>query len=269
MLSNNDNDVQPVIHIRFNVKDLDKSDKKAKGDIKFNRETIINFVDMIDKFKLKGVDNIETINAIIKERYINVDDGDGMEMGEEQVIYTSGVNLKDIRYLSGIDLYRTYSDDIQEMFNTFGIEVARNRLLGEILKAYESAGNNVNPQHAAILVDIMCHGGSVISADRHGMKKANIDPLSKASFEKSIDVLVSSAVFGDVDRMQGISSRMYVGQVIKGGTGYCDLILDTQMIQNSEYIEESDVNIKDELISNTIANAIMEGVEGEEIFIPE
>ncbi len=270
MLSNTDNDTQPVIHVRFNVKDLDKADtKKIKSSPYFNRKTLIDFIEMIDKFKLKGVENIEAINAIVKERCIDATDGNGMKIGEEQVVYTQGVNLKDIRYITGINPYRTYSDDIVEMFNTFGIEFARNRMISEFLKAYENAGNTgINPQHISILVDLMCYGGTVISADRHGMKKASIDPLTKASFEKSVDVLISAAVFGDVDKMRGVSSRLYIGSVFKGGTGYCELILDTQMIQNSEYIEKETRNVKNNISINTIANAIMEDDTGEDIFIP-
>ena len=273
MLSNSDNDTQPMIHIRFNVKDQDKNDikKGSKAVAKFNRRTLLDFAELIEKFKLKGIENIDVVNTIVKERSIDAMDGDGMKLGDEYVIYTSGVNLKEIRYITGINPYRTYSDDISSMFKTFGIEIVRNRLLAEFLKAYETAGNSgINPQHISILVDIMCYGGTVISADRHGMKKANIDPLTKASFEKSIDVLISAAVFGDTDKMQGVSSRLYIGAVFKGGTGYCELVLDTQMIQNSEYIEKTMRDAKNNLSISTIANAIMEDTEdvNEEIYIP-
>jgi DNA-directed RNA polymerase II subunit RPB1 len=117
----------------------------------------------------------------------------------------------------------------------------------------------------------MCYGGTVISADRHGMKKSNIDPLTKASFEKSVDVLLSAAVFGDVDKMQGVSSRLYIGSVFRGGTGYCELLLDTQAIQNSEYVEKpkDPRSAKQMVATNTIANTIMEDQADENIFIPE
>lgn len=272
MLSNSDNDPQPIIHIRFNVKDLEK-ETRIKGsnlNINFNRKTLTDFIDLLDKFKLKGVDNIDRVTAITKDRFIDADDGDGMKIGEEHIIYTSGVNLMDIRYLNGINPYKTYSGDVMEIFNTFGIEFARNRLIGEFLKAYENAGNTgINPQHISILVDIMCSGGIVVSADRHGMRKSNIDPLSKASFEKSVDILRDAAVFGDVDKMQGVSSRLYIGSVFKGGTGYCELVLDTDMIKNSEYINKQSITTTQNIASNTIANAIMEDENvGEDIFIP-
>ena len=270
MLSNTDNDVTPIIHIRFNVRDLDRSESKktTRGSLKFDRDTITDFVDLIDDFDLKGIDSVRAVNAIIKERYMNSTDGDSMETGEEYVIHTAGVNLKGIRYLSGVDIYRTYSDDVKQMFNTFGIEIARSRLIAEFTRAYENAGNNVNAQHVSLLVDLMCFSGAPLSADRHGMKSANIDPLSKASFEKTIETLFHAAVFGEVDKQEGVSSRIHTGQTIKGGTGYCDLVIDTEMIQNSAYVDDltraDDVAIK----TDTIADSIMRDDVDTDIFIP-
>ena len=37
-----------------------------------------------------------------------------------------------------------YSDDVKQMFDTFGIEIARNRLISEFTKAYGAAGSDVN-----------------------------------------------------------------------------------------------------------------------------
>ena len=128
MLANNDNDKQPVIHMRFNVKDLDKSESKKsfKGSLKFDRQTLNDFVDYIDKFKLKGLDGIEKVNGIEKGRYMDAMDNDGMEQGEEQIIYTSGVNMRDIRYINGINLYKTYSDDVQETFDPYIFNITYN-----------------------------------------------------------------------------------------------------------------------------------------------
>jgi DNA-directed RNA polymerase II subunit RPB1 len=270
VLSNDDNDIEPIIHIRFNVRDIEKADsKKGKQDLKFNRNTLDEFSDMIDKFKLKGIDHIETVNTISKELFRNITDGDSMKESEEQVIYTSGVNLKDIRYINGIDPYRTYSDDIIEIFSTFGIKFTRNRLLGEFMKAYVNAGNEgIGPQHISLLADVMCYNGNVISADRHGMKNSNIAPLAKGSFEKTIDVILSSAVFNESDKMTDVSSILHIGAVYKGGTGLCKVLLDTDMIKNSEYTESSRSTSKVSLPSNTIANAIMDDDKGEEIYIP-
>jgi hypothetical protein len=62
---------------------------------------------------------------------------------------------------------------------------------------------------------------------------------------------------------------MHTGSVIKGGTGYCELVLDTNMIQNSEYVDKEYDNDKDNVSHNTIANSIIGDNDGEDIYIPE
>ena len=134
VLSNTDNDEQPVIHVRFNVKEIDKVRDP------FNRNVINEFIDeIIDKFKLKGMDAIKEISDTTTERNMVVDQETGEVKYENQyMIYTNGTNLIDIRYIIGIDILKTISNDIYDVYKTFGIEIARARLLREIHTAYES-----------------------------------------------------------------------------------------------------------------------------------
>lgn len=264
ILSNTDNDKHPVIHIRFNVKDADKIRDP------FDTDTLNNFIDyIVDKFKLKGINSISNIPAINEERMITFNNEDhDIENKTENVIYTAGVNLLDIRYIMGIDPYRTIANDIVETYKTFGIEIARARLMREISTAYERAGKLVNYQHLSILAEIMTYNGYIMSIDRHGMNKSDTDPLSRASFEKTVEQLLIAAVFGERDHMKGISSRIMAGLVIKGGTGYCDIVLDTEMIEKSEYVEENAyIETFNEITSSNIASDII-NKEGGEIFIP-
>merc|ERR1711916_298191 len=102
----------------------------------------------------------------------------------------------------------------------------------------------------------MCYSGVPLSVDRHGMKFGGNQPLDKASFEKSIEVLFQAAAFGEVDRQEGVSARIYTGQAIKGGTGYCNLLIDTDMIKNSEFVDDTtrvdDTGIRKDTIADTI-----------------
>jgi DNA-directed RNA polymerase beta' subunit len=154
------------------------------------------------------------------------------------------------------------------MYYVFGLEFGRSRMIGEYLKAFGSAGNEgLCSQHISLLVDSSCHSGMVVSADRHGMKTADGDPLRKASFEKPVDILVSAGVFGDTDKLRSVSSRIMAGQTIKGGTGYSELLLDTEIIQNSEYVNEE----KEEYVEDkkTFTDTIMANIDEDDIFIPE
>ena len=78
----------------------------------------------------------------------------------------------------------------------------------------------------------------ITSIDRNGMAKLDIDPIARASFEKTMDHFIHAALFNESDNMKSISSRIALGQVINGGTGSFDLLLDTKKLENSEYIED-------------------------------
>ncbi|ARF09013.1 DNA-directed RNA polymerase subunit alpha [Catovirus CTV1] len=224
VISNTDNDRSPMLHFRFEMSDYDMM--------------IINqFIEhIIDKFKLKGIPSIADIATTQEERVLYFDGPNhDVEKKTQFAIYTVGINLTDIRYIAGIDPYRTICNDVITMYENFGIEAARATLAREIAYAYERAGSGVNYHHLSVLVDLMTSNGYLTSIDRHGMNKSDVDPFSRASFEKTVDQLVTAAVFGEVDHMKGVSSRIMAGLVIKGGTGMCDLILDTEMLEKSEY----------------------------------
>ena len=67
--------------------------------------------------------------------------------------------MEDIRYLNGIDLNKVYCNSIVDIYQTFGIEAARNAILREFKKVFMANGVNVNFQHLSILVDQMTNNG--------------------------------------------------------------------------------------------------------------
>lgn len=260
ILSNTDNDKVPTLHIRFEMTE-------------YSTSLINNFIDqIIEKFKLKGISSITDINTIDNEITLTFDNADNaMEKKKQYVIYTQGVNLYDIRYINGIDPYKTVCNDVIAMYETFGIEAARASLLKEITLAYELAGAPVNYHHLAMLVDLMTRDGHLTSIDRHGMNKSDVDPLSRASFEQTVEQLLTAAVFGEVDHMKGVSSRIMAGLVIKGGTGLCDVILDTEMIEKSEFTEDIGQKYQKTFvpINKSNINEHIAKEEEQDIFMPE
>jgi len=227
VLSNTDNDDIPTVHLRFDMTN-------------FNSSTLIDFMDMfVDDFKLKGMSNIDDIRGggkAIEERYISFDNPENsFEKKNEYVVYTNGINMYDIRNIIGIDLTRTYCNDIITTYEIFGIEAARNLIIREIINVLSSNGSGTNYQHIGMFGDLMTNQGTLTSIDRHGLNKLDTDPFSRASFEKTVDQLITAAVFNEVDHMKSVSSRIMAGLCIKGGTGLCDLILDKDLLENSEY----------------------------------
>jgi DNA-directed RNA polymerase II subunit RPB1 len=272
ILSSSENDDKIFIHIRFGIKDIDKKDK-------FNYSTLEAFIDnIISNFQLKGIKGVKKINEISPEN-INVfgndrnsneyDENDNEEIHkeEEYVIYTAGCNLEEIRYIFGVDLKRTISNDIVNVYETFGIEFARTLIIREIIYAYGRAGHEVHYHHVSVLVDLMTIEGFIMQIDRHGMAKSDQEPMSRASFERQPDQFLKAAVFSETDNLNGVSARIMMGMIIKGGTGYPDVMMNTDMIINSE-MSENTKSIQNNIEGSGIINDVITSKSTKKMFIP-
>ncbi len=255
VVSNSENDIIPIIHIRFDA-------------INYNLGTLIDFMDMcIDDFKLKGITGIKSIkgNKSIKERYVNFNSETGeMTNEDEYIISTNGININMTNNIIGVDLTKTYCNDITTIYEIYGIEAARTLIANELTMIVESTGAVVN-QHIITFADTMTNMGMLTSIDRHGLNKLDNDPLSKASFEKTVEQLTNAAIYNKKDTMESVSSRIIAGLCIKGGTGACDLIVDKDMLKYSEYIYDPDQTTEK---SYKAINPLSEQEINENVFIP-
>ena len=247
ILANYDTSTNPVIHIRFSMSN-------------YNFDLLKDFFNIVlDKITLKGIEKIQGAE-FGSERLLSFNDDGSYDVKKQYVIYTDGINLKDIRYIKGIDLNKTVANDIYTIYHTYGIEAVRTALIQEYNNAYESGGSSINYHHLSILVDIMTHTGGITSIDRHGMNRLDTDPLARASFEKTIEQLILAGIFNETDFMRSVSSRIMAGRVIKGGTGMCEVMLDTNTLQNAEIYDENEEGIKTftELTENVFMRDIFE-----------
>ena len=143
---------------------------------------------------------------------------------DQYIIDTDGANYSEILAHPAVDGTKLYSTNVHDMFEHLGIEVTRQCLQTELRSVFEEAG--VNYRHMGILCDVMSHKGKLMSIDRHGINKNNIGPLAKASFEETQEVLLKAALFGAVDPVVGVSANIMMGQPIRGGTGFSQIMLD-------------------------------------------
>jgi DNA-directed RNA polymerase II subunit RPB1 len=162
-------------------------------------------------------------------------------MKEEWVLDTHGVNLLEVLRYPGIDPTRTISNDIYEVYSTFGIEAAKQVLLKEIREVIDSGGSYVNFRHLELLVDTMTYRGYLMSIDRFGINRGNIGPLAKCSFEEATDQLFNASIFGEVDKLNGVSSNIMMGQIPPCGTGLTDVLLDETQLYNIDGEEEETI----------------------------
>jgi len=259
VLSNTDNDDVPILHIRFDMTN-------------FTQSTLVDFMDIfIDEFKLKGMAGIEDIRGggkAFDQRIISFDNpSKTMEKNSEYVIYTKGINMEAIKNIVGVDLNRTYCNNIITIYENFGIEAARNFIIRQIIIVLTSNGSGTNYQHIEIFGDLMTQIGTLTSIDRHGLNKLDTDPLARASFEKTVDQLITAAIFNEVDYMKSVSSRIMAGLCIKGGTGLCNIILDKDLLENSEYTV--DIGQMYQKTYKDITSTLQTQEVDSDVFVPE
>lgn len=228
VLSNQDTSDNPVIHIRIGFKN-------------FNYPMITKLLKiLLNEVYLKGVKGIENAGHSKDMRIIFNSETGEMETKKdyENVIVTQGINLDEVRTLKGIDQERVYLNDLKMVLDLFGIEAARSLLITELRRTFSGGGANFNYNHLAVLADLMTYTGSIISIDRHGTNKMELDPLARASFERTMEQFVNASIFNQKDKIRATSSRVMTGRVIPGGTGAFELILDTEKLANSEFLDD-------------------------------
>ncbi len=156
-----------------------------------------------------------------------------IESKQEWILETAGTNLLDVLGLKEVDAIRTISNDINEIYELFGVEAARQALYNELQSVINDAGLYVNYRHVALLVDTMTNRGYMLSIDRHGINRADIGPFAKCSFEETTDMLIKAGIFAEVDRINGVSANIMLGQIPPAGTGDSEILIDEWKLQEA------------------------------------
>ena len=133
-------------------------------------------------------------------------------------------NLYALLAHANVDATRTFSNDIREILDCFGIEAARHALYDEFWEILKVP--YVNYHHMSVLLDAMTYQGRLISVDRFGMGKHDNGVLAKSSFEETSKILFNAAVSSSFDPMRGVSANIMFGQKPPCGTGLVDILLD-------------------------------------------
>jgi DNA-directed RNA polymerase II subunit RPB1 len=132
-----------------------------------------------------------------------------------------------------------------EIYNVFGIEATRQFLISEFMDVVTSDGTFVNKSHVELLVDMMVYTGTIISISRYGQKKVGSGPLSKASFEESLENFLKAGLNGEKETTDGVSASIILGKLPKTGTGVFDLKVDIDKIRMKKDKEEDKEEDKD------------------------
>ena len=210
-----------------------------------------NFQDqLLNNIILRGVKNIKKIN--LRKITDDVYNDEGTYKNRDiWVLDTIGTNLMEVLALDNIDVNKTFSNDIQEIYRVFGIEAARNAIYNEVLEVLEHDNVYINSHHLSVLCDRMTYIYKMISIFRHGINNDDIGPIAKASFEETPEQFLKAARHAEVDFMRGVSSNVMCGQQGYFGTSSFQVMVD--MTKAIEFEKVSlELEDEDELIDNII-----------------
>lgn len=166
----------------------------------------------VENVTLKGISDIKRV-VIRKEDTI-----------DEYVLYTEGSSLKHIDDLDGVDMTRSTTNNINEIYEVFGVEAARNSIIKEATDTLREQGLSVDVRHIMLVADIMTVDGEVKAIGRHGISGEKASVLARAAFEVTVNHLLDAGMRGDVDELRGVTENVIVGQPIQLGTGHVKLM---------------------------------------------
>jgi hypothetical protein len=165
---------------------------------------------------------------------------------------TLGSNYRDILARDDVDTTFTVSNDVHEIYETLGIEAARNFLITEILRIIKAQDSYVNIRHIVLIADFMTNRGKVLGITYYGVQHQTKSSLALASIERSLKVFAAAAARGKKDNITSTSTAIYVGQRPKIGSGMFDVIAKEEPIVSNVEIEDAVDLLEDAMLAEPI-----------------
>lgn len=214
-----------VMRLRLAIDEAKDKDTAAQLDDYSNLKKFQN--KLLNSIVIRGLPGIKAVTFRNDKQMVENINGK-YEKIEQYVLDTDGSNFIKVMNHPAVDGTKLYSTNVWDVYEVLGIEATRAVLFNEINGLFDSVG--VNYRHLCLLCDVMTRFGRLMSIDRYGINKNDIGTLAKASFEETEKILLKAALFGDVDPVTGVSANIMMGQPIRGGTAFSQILMDEQML---------------------------------------
>jgi DNA-directed RNA polymerase subunit A" len=181
---------------------------KTKGDITIKQ--LQKLKSRILKAHIKGVKGVSEVRVLKQE--------------DEWVINTLGSNLPKVLDIPGVDAKRVVSNNIHEIYKTFGIEATRQAIVDFASSTMKDGGLDVDVRHIMLVADIMTADGKIKAIGRYGVAGSKGSVLARANFEETIKHLTKAAIKAEVDHLDSIIENVIINKVVPVGTGMFKLV---------------------------------------------
>ena len=182
-------------------------------------------------------------------------------MTSELVVYASGNLLDDCLSSECVDWSRCTSNDLWEVYHTFGIEACCFVFFDQLKAVVSFDGTYVDDRHLLLIVDTVCRSGTMVPLNRHGISKSDVSPLMRASFEETTDNLCDAAIFAESENAKGVTTSIMIGQIAELGTGVSDVLFPTKHLGQKPSILSNKRRVLRSTCRSHVTNEISEVVE--------
>ena len=168
-----------------------------------------------------------------------------------------GTNLAYLFLMQEIDTNRSFSMDLHETYQFFGISATRNLILIRLINIFEMANLWIDPRSYILLADYMCFTGTPIKVGYFGSEERGDDIMMIATSGQPAKVLTTAALFGGDASPHTSIGMVLTGQITKLGVPEDKPIVIEEEISPAETMLDID--------SDAIISAIDDILELEDI----
>ena len=141
----------------------------------------------------------------------------------KRILTTEGVNFKAMWEQDDfIDVNSITSNDIASVLRTYGVEAARNTIVNEIYRVFDTYGISVSSRHLDLIADMMTREGTYLAFNRQGIDSST-SSFMKMSYETTCQFLTKAVLDGDREELESPSAKIVLGKLANVGTGSFDI----------------------------------------------
>jgi DNA-directed RNA polymerase beta' subunit len=190
---------------------------------------VIEWKDSVLDTIIRGVEGIS--NARVEPMIRNKVNPDGSISRATNTwgIVTTGTNLYGILEQKYVDKLNVQTDAIQETYQMFGIEAARQKIISELRNIIP----DINHRHYLVYADEMTRTGKVTRIDSSGMKVRKDNPLLRIGFSAPLGTMEEAAINNLDDNISGITAPLLIGSIPRHGTLYNSFYVDEEFVRKN------------------------------------
>jgi DNA-directed RNA polymerase subunit A" len=218
-----------IVEIVLDTKALSKLDIDPEKIVSYLDRKIKKFASLEEnKLTIKG-EKVPSLKRLMEVKELalssivygvkGIKDISIMKEEGEVVFYTQGIALKAMMKFEELDINRLYCNSVEDMYNLFGIEAARNTIIKEIKDVVASQGLSINDRHVLLIADAMTYTGEPRGMTRYGIVADKLNVLTRASFETPLKHIARGALLNEENKLSSITENVMTNQMVNVGTG--------------------------------------------------